>query len=109
MSEKFKTVLVLTALKNAQQMKHVWCSSGFTKEDQVRNFIFKSEKVVVHITNRDNYVFTSSKSIYTIIESIRGCYPKNQTLPGLSGSLIPPRSRCSFLPRRRSPVKVMKI
>ena len=39
-------------------------------------------------------------------ESIRGCYPRNQTLPGLSGSLIPPRAKCKFLPKRRSPVKV---
>ena len=52
-----------------------------------------------------NYIIIVTKLI-NISESVRGCYPKNQTLPGLSGSLIPPRSRCSFLPRRRSPVKV---
>ena len=45
---------------------------------------------------------------YAFIESVRGCYPTNQTLPGLSGALIPPRSRCSFLPRRQFPVKVSK-
>ena len=39
-------------------------------------------------------------------ESLRGCYPRNQTLPGLGGSLIPPKTKCRFLPRRRSPVKV---
>ena len=41
-----------------------------------------------------------------ISESLRGCYPKNSSLPGLSGSLIPPKNNCVFLPKRRSPVKV---
>ena len=35
MSEKSKTVPVLTELKNAHQVKHVLFSKGFTKEDQV--------------------------------------------------------------------------
>jgi len=39
-------------------------------------------------------------------ESLRGCYPNDKSLPGLSGSLIPQKPNCVFLPKRRSPVKV---
>ena len=43
----------------------------------------------------------------TFSESLRGCYPNDKSLPGLSGSLIPQKPNCVFLPKRRSPVKVI--
>ena len=47
-----------------------------------------------------------SYSKKTFSESLRGCYPIDKSLPGLSGSLIPQKPNCVFLPKRRSPVKV---
>ena len=38
-------------------------------------------------------------------ESVRGCYPLSESLPGLGGARLFPRSTCVFQPNRKSPVK----
>ncbi len=51
-------------------------------------------------------VYISNIYFFSWIGTVRGCYPVRGTLPGLSGGVLLPKTRCDFQPKSASPIKV---